>query len=369
MARWKESLRARRWPTGVAWAIALAAALTLSACGSSGSSSSSAGASTSGTPAASASGSALISQAKQEGNVSIYWAVDSVTAQNVASAFKAAYGINVTYDRIPDSGTLRTRYFAEAQSGSPGADIVITTDTPTLDAAVQDGYMLPVSQWNVPDLSQVPSSFVAADFATAGLFTLNNVVINTSDVTSSEYPTTWQDLLKPMWKGKLISDDPRQVDTTMSIFAELDQLYGDSYIKALGAQQLTYVQSLVSGAQSVAAGEKLGAFGIGQIHINPLLQSAPNAPIKLIKLAGPVFGAEWDVGLSAKAKDPAAARLFIDWLFSSAGQQVFNKLIGPSVLPNVSIPGFPALGSNYARLEPVNAAGQTKLLGLLGLNS
>lgn len=345
--------------------MALSGALALSACAGSGSTSSSAGAVASGT----ATGSALISQAEQEGNVSIYWAVDSVTAANVAKAFKAAYGINLTYDRIPDSGTLRTRYFAEAQSGSPGADIVITTDTPTLDAAVQDGYMLPVSQWDVPDLSQVPSSFVAADFVTAGLFTLNNVVVNTNLVKPSEYPKTWQDLTKPMWKGQLISDDPRQVDTTMSIFAELDQLYGNSYIKALGDQQLTYVQSLVSGAQSVAAGEKLGAFGIGQIHINPLLQSAPNAPIKLIKLAGPVFGAEWDVGLSAKAKDPAAARLFIDWLFSPAGQKVFNKIIGPSVLPNVSIPGFPALGNDYARLEPVGSAGQAKLLGLLGLNS
>ena len=299
----------------------------------------------------------------------VYWAVDSVTAQNVANAFKSEYGINLSFDRIPDSGTLRTRYFAEAAAGAPGADLVITTDTPTLDAAVQKGYMLPVSQWDVPDISQVPSAFVAPNFVTAGLFTLNNVVINTTNVKPSEYPTTWQDLTKPMWAGQLISDDPRQVDTTMSIFAELDKLYGDSYIKALGAQKLTYVQSLVSGAQSVAAGEKLGAFGIGQIHINPLLQSAPNAPIKLIKLSGPVFGAEWDLGLSAKAKDPAAARLFISWLFSPAGQQAFNKIIGPSVLPNVTIPGFPPLGDDYARLQPVSAAGQTKLLGMLGLNS
>lgn len=367
MTRPKESLPARRsWRRGAVWVVAVSAALALSACGSSASSSSS---TSTGDSASSSSGGSLISQAKQEGQVSLYWAVDSVTGQNVANAFKAAYGITVNYDRIPDSGTLRTRYFAEAAAGAPGADIVITTDTPTLDAAVQKGYMLPVSQWGVSDLSAVPSAFKADDFVTAGLFTLNNVVINTNNVKPSEYPTTWQDLTKPMWKGQLISDDPRQVDTTMSIFAELDSLYGDSYIKALGQQNLTYVQSLVSGAQTVAAGEKLGAFGIGQIHINPLLQSAPNAPIKLIKLTGPVFGAEWDVGLSAKAKDPAAAKLFLSWLFSPAGQQVFNKIIGPSVLPDVNIPGFPALGSNYARLQPVDTAGQTKLLGLLGLSS
>jgi iron(III) transport system substrate-binding protein len=367
MTSWKESLPARRRRrTGAILVTAVAGALALGACSSSASSSGSTAASTG---SASASSGSLVTQAKQEGAVSLYWAVDSVTGQNVANAFKAAYGITVNYDRIPDSGTLRTRYFAEAAAGAPGADIVITTDTPTLQAAVQKGYMLPVSKWGVSDISSVPQAFVAPDFATVGLFTLNNVVINTTNVKPSEYPTTWQDLTKPMWKGQLISDDPRQVDTTMSIFAELDQLYGDSYLKALGGQNLTYVQSLVSGAQTVAAGEKLGAFGIGQIHINPLLQSAPNAPIKLIKLSGPVFGAEWDLGLSAKAKDPAAAKLFINWLFSPAGQQVFNKIIGPSVLPNVNIPGFPALGSDYARLEPVNSAGQSKLLGLLGLNS
>jgi iron(III) transport system substrate-binding protein len=364
----KESLPARRWRAGAAWVIAVSAALALSACGSSASSSSSSS-SAAAAGSAPASGGSLVSQAKQEGQVSLYWAVDSVTGQNVANAFKAAYGITVNFDRIPDSGTLRTRYFAEAAAGAPGADIVITTDTPTLETAVQKGYMLPVSQWGVSDISSVPQAFVADDFVTAGLFTLNNVFINTNNVKPSEYPTTWQDLAKPMWKGQLISDDPRLVDTTMSIFAELDHLYGDSYIKALGQQNLTYVQSLVSGAQTVAAGEKLGAFGIGQIHINPLLQSAPNAPVKLIKLSGPVFGAEWDVGLSAKAKDPAAAKLFISWLFSAAGQQVFNKIIGPSVLPGVSIPGFPPLGSDYARLPPVDSAGQAKLLGLLGLGS
>lgn len=312
---------------------------------------------------------ALIAAAKKDGSLHAYWSVDAVTGAAVAAEFKKLYGVTLTFDRIPDNGTLESRYASEAKSGVAGADIVMTSDTQFFDAQVAAGTMVAEADWGVPAMANVPKAFVGSSFATAGLFTLNNVLANTGKVSSGDIPTTWQQLADPKWKNALLSDDPRAVNVTMSLFAELDKLYGDDYLRALGQQNPQYVQSLVSGAQTIAAGEKKLAFGIGQIHINPLLKSAPSAPVKLVRLAGPTFGSEWDVALSSKSKHQGAAKLFLQWLFSPDGQLTFNKLIGPAVLPGVDVPGFPPLPSDYARLANVSPSDQNRILGLLGLPS
>lgn len=311
----------------------------------------------------------LVAAAKKEGSITVYWSVDAVTAKNVADEFKKLYGITVNYNRIPDDGQLEARFESESKTGAPGADLVSSTDTPFFDAQAKSGNMVPVAKWGVPSVAKVPKSFQGDAYVVAGLFTLNNVLVNTSKVPANEIPKTWQQLADSKWKGVQISDDPRQVDTTMSIFEELDKLYGDNYLRKLAHNSPEYIASLVDGAQSVASGEKSMAYGIGQIHINPLLASAPNAPVKLVKLAGPVFGAQWPIALSAHAQHPEAAKLFLDWLFTPDGQKTFNKLIGPAVVPGVSIPGFPALGNNYVQLQTVSKAEGNRLLGLLGLPS
>jgi ABC-type Fe3+ transport system substrate-binding protein len=199
---------------------------------------------------------------------------------------------------------------------------------------------------------------------------LDGFVYNTKLVSPSDVPTTWLDLIKPRWKGKLFGPDVRSVPVNMGMLQLLRLKYGDDYLTALGKQSPRIVASMVTGVQLVAAGERDAAFGANKGHVNPLLASAPNAPVKMVRLGGPNFGFTWGAGVSAKSKNPAGGQLFVNWMLSAQGQVIFNTTQGTNgVLPKVVIPGADPLGPKFITVSTnVSQANQQKILSLLGLS-
>jgi iron(III) transport system substrate-binding protein len=365
-ARWRGSRRARLGFIGL-WLTALLAALA--GCGSSSSSSSQSSATA--TPAAqtvTAQGGNLVALARKQGTVNFYTSADPHTAQEMATTFGKEYGLKVTFTRLT-SGPIAARYNAEAQAGHPAADAVVIADEPFFAEGLAKGWFLQMNTGQVPAISTIASKFVFPGSVGVGISRLDGVVVNTNQVTPAQTPQTWMDLLKPQWKGQLITDDPRVVPIVMGQWLLLDQTYGDSYLKAIAKQGVQFVPSLVTGVQSVAAGERKAAFGANPLHVAPLKATAPNAPVLLTHLKGPDFGFTWNAGVSAKSPNPAGGRLFVNWLLSPQGQKIFNGPGNNSVLPSITVAGSPPLTSKFQTLtSSIPSAEQAHLLSLLGLS-
>ncbi len=310
----------------------------------------------------------LVTQARKVGTLNFYTSADQVTCQKLADAFGKKYGIKVTFTRLT-SGPIAARYNAEAQAGKTAADVVMIADAPFFANALSNGWMKPANQTVVPNISTIAKKFRFFGSVGIGLSRLDGLVINTNRVTGSDVPTTWSDLTKPRWKGKLLAGDPRTVPVNMGMYKVLRATYGDGFIRSLGNQNIQFVASLVSGVQSVAAGERDAAFGANLLHMAPLLASAPNAPVKLIHLKGPDIGFVWNAGVSTKSPNPAAGQLFVNWLLSGQGQLLFNGPGNNSVLPKVTISGSPPLTSKFITLATnVSADKRSQILSLLGLS-
>lgn len=311
----------------------------------------------------------LVAQARKVGTLNFYTSADPNTAQRLADAFGKKYGIKVTFTRLT-SGPIAARYDAEAQSGAFNADVVMIADAPFFAQALHNGWMLPMTPKVVPNigLDPVEKKFQFYGSVGIGVSRLDLFVSNTGLVSASDRPSTWQDLLNPRWKGKLLTDDPRTIPVVMGQWALLDQKLGDNFLRGIAAQNVQWVPSLVTGVQEVAAGERDAAFGANQLHVAPLLASAPNAPIFETHLGGLDFGFVWNAGVSAKSPNPAAGRLFVNWLLSGQGQEIFNGPGNNSVLPQVNVPGSPPLSPKFVTLSSdVSAQKQAHILSLLGL--
>lgn len=372
----KEPSGRLRWLGG--WATLAALALVIAACSSpgSGSTTSTTAADTTtttgdGAPSTTAVDDPLedlVEAALAEGELTAYWGVDETTGARVKERFEAAYpGMTFNFERIPGNIDTANRFYAENEGGSSSAEILINTQALFLEDALGRGLLLPVSEWNVPSIENVPDVFRSEGYITAGLFRLDNIVVNTNNVPEAERPRTWADLMDPKWRGRMVSNDPREVFTTLSIYRLIADTVGMEWIDALGQAELQYVESLVTAAQIIAAGEKDIAIGIGQIHLNALLQDAPDAPIELIRMEGPAFGAAWNVGLASRG-NVNAGRLFVNWLFSTEGQQAFNETIGPAVVPGVEIENFPPLGDDYVPLQVTEPSEQPEIISRMGLD-
>lgn len=310
----------------------------------------------------------LVAAARSVGTLNFYTSADQVTCQKLADAFGKKYGIKVTFTRLT-SGPIAARYTAEAQAGKEAADAVMIADAGFFANALSKGWMQPVNATTVPNVATIAKKFQFYGSVGVGVSRLTGVVINTNNVKGADIPKTWSDLLKPRWKNKLLAGDPRTVPVNMGFWKQLRTTYGDSFVSGMGNQGIQWVQSLVTGIQSVAAGERDAAVGANELHMAPLLASAPNAPVKMIHLTGPDMGFVWNAGVSKSSPNPAAGQLFVNWLLSGQGQLLFNGIGNNSVLPNVTIKGSSPLTSKFVTLQTnVGPTKQSQILSMLGLS-
>lgn len=309
----------------------------------------------------------LVADARKIGTLNFYTSADPVTAQNLADAFGKKYGIKVTFTRLT-SGPIAARYTAEAQAGTFAADAVIIADPTFFANGLTNGWMIPMNSTTVPNVATLAKKFKFYGSVGIGLSRLDGFVYNTNLVKPSDVPKSWKDLLDPKWKGHLLTDDPRTIPIVMGQWKLLDATYGDDYLKGIASQQVQFVASLVTGVQTVAAGDKWAAFGANYLHMKPLITSAPTAPVQLLHLTGPDFGFVWNAGVSTKSPNPAAGQLFVNWLLSGQGQLLFNGTGSNSVLPQVTIQGSDPLSPKFITLNTnVSSDKVTRILSSLGL--
>lgn len=254
----------------------------------------------------------MVEKAKAEGTLTIYSTDTEEHLLAVIKKFKAKYSISVEYVRLASSAVAQ-RYASERHAGVVAADIIQLTD-PTLIEA-NPSWFVPLADTQIRSLDGYLPNY-KSKYHAAGVVFPSGLQYNTDLVAPNEVPKTYQDLLSPRFKGKILFIDPKASPTPMSLLNLLDKKYGDDFVKKLGAQNLGFVDSASPGAQQIAA----GAFEInfptaGGAQTAPV--KAAGAPINYIVLQ-PVQVGTNELALSAGSDHPNAAALFLDFRFSKA---------------------------------------------------
>jgi iron(III) transport system substrate-binding protein len=155
-----------------------------------------------------------------------------------------------------------------------------------------------------------------------GVYTRPWVVgYNTRMVAAKDVPRRYEDLLNPMWKGKMMLDayDFEWFLTQLQLMGEQKGL---EFMKKLAAQDLDMRRGHSLEAQLVAAGEA-SILVVGHAHSIERLKKQ-GAPIDWAKFETIPAGLS-ALGGYARAPHPNAARLFIDFTLSSEGQKVLAE--------------------------------------------
>ena len=136
-------------------------------------------------------------------------------------------------------------------------------------------------------------------------------------------PKTYQDLVDPKWKGKILLTDPRVADNYFGWLDGLEKAKGADFLRKIAALQLKLTQSGASGAQMVAAGAYAINFPTFRDFSTALI--AKKAPIAVFALTEPSLVSERVIAAVASAPHPNAARLFMDWVMSDNGVKAACK--------------------------------------------
>ena len=276
----------------------------------------------------------LIEAARKEGKVAYYTSSDLTLAVALSKRFEAKYpGISVQLER---SGAERNfqRISQEYASGVRVADVVSSSDL---------GYLLiwKKTAWLTPYVAEeamrFPEGAVEPDgFYTREAFSLMIPAYHGKMVGAEDVPKTWNDLLDPKWKGKMVKAHPGYSgNITTGTFA-LVRALGWEFFEKLAKQQVMQVQSAGDPALRVAQGERVIAADGSENAIWRV--AAKGAPVM------PVYPAEGSpvvptgIGLMTAAPHPNAARLLLHFVLSAEGQSTIAGFGSRAVLPGIPVP-------------------------------
>jgi iron(III) transport system substrate-binding protein len=261
----------------------------------------------------------LYQAAKKEGQAVFWGPTDPQHVGPAIAAFKRQFpGVEVSHFEIqPPEYTQRL--IAEAQAGRvPEADLIELG--PREIVALQGrGLLRSFDDWQ--SLFGLPAAHVYAGGVGVTFYDLPHIVAaNSKLLPSSEYPKSWDDLLNPKWKGKII------VEQRLQNVGGLGLVKGEEWLLKFAAglknQQPIYVQG-----GTPAFNQLLG--GQAPISIGPYLHHVLGAkrkgqPADLIPLS-PMLVSPRPTGVLAKARHPNAAKLFAGWLSTPPAQKILEQ--------------------------------------------
>lgn len=269
----------------------------------------------------------LIAAAEAEGQLVWYQTADERIGQRVADAFSEAYDIQVSFNRL-NSSQLEQRFSAEMEAGSPAVDVIIPGYATFFDEAVDQGWLTRLSEEEIPEYppAHLPAEAILEDSGTA-IVNITPYVFgyNTEHVSADEAPSTWGDLLDPKWEGRILMSDPTISSVYTAMYYMVEQEYGIEYLEQLGARQPRIFQGAAPMGEALAAGEGYLAVPLPVVFMANLQEEGAPIDWKTMDIS---IGNASVLGLVSNAPNPNAARLFIHWLLSEEGMEVFTSSEG-----------------------------------------
>lgn len=243
-----------------------------------------------------------------------------------AAAFQKATGIKVHLSDM-STGPLLAKVAAEAQN--PQWDVVWFDGNAPLATMDQAGQLLTgyspsnISHYNALGKSLLPSNH---GYFPTGVSAAGAIAYNTKLVSGKNVPATWQDLLKPAFKGAVGMNNPAVSGPTYPVvaglFKEMGVSRGETYFTNLKAHGLkTFATNGVT-LQALASGQIKAAIAQDSAEYNAAKNGG--APIKIVFPKGGVTMLPSDIAINAKAPDMAAAKEFVNFVLSKKGQQVMQ---------------------------------------------
>ena len=298
----------------------------------------------------------IVAAAKAEGKVVVYSTTSRISV--AGEAFEKLYGIKVEQSNLND-GELIQKVSTEVGGNIEGADFVISQDSgrvygQLLAPKYLVNYMPPSLTDVIPKEYQDPLVFQF----------INKVFVFNSEKTQTPVFSNIWEVTEPKWKGLIQFKDPKSEGVNMNFLtmitspewaAKIEKAYENYYgrkitltTKNAGYEWMKafFDNGLVLGNSDTTISENIGIKGQPQttmglfVYSKTRFDASKNLALQAITDVDPFAGFLYPLflHLTANAKHPNAAKLFIEYLMTPEGFAPWARDVGAySPNPNVKV--------------------------------
>lgn len=275
--------------------------------------------------------------AKKEGSFVFYGTMSTDHANRVLAGFSRRYPFLSVRHYRAGSTALLSKILAEARAGKHDADVIDQVPGAAYEL-IRAGL---IEKYLSPNRKAVREEMIDKD----GLWTATYHVVvvtgyHTRQVRKEEVPRSYEELLHPRWKGRMVLDT-QDADWFHALLESWGEEKGLAYMKRLASLEPQMRTGHTLEAQLLAAGE----YGLSPILYGYRVaeMAAQGAPVDFVFFE-PVMSKPRPVSLAKHAPQPHAGMLFIDWILSEEAQTIIAQDLGRG-------PVRKGMKSKYERLD------------------
>jgi iron(III) transport system substrate-binding protein len=284
-----------------------------------------------------------LAAAKKEGSVVIVGSPDPVMRSDIIPKFQLRYGIPVEF-LAGRSSEIVTRIRTERAAGIYSVDVFLSGPDTTATVLYPEKMLDPLkpllalpevtdgSKWKKgkPWFADPEERFVLRPFmSVASLLFINTDFVKPDELKSSK------DLLNPKWRGKISTEDASTTGAGANLAARFHQLFGADFIKKLYIEQkVVSTRERRQFTDWLARGTQPICFNCREDDVRPLEKEGFKL-LEIFELSDfppTVNGSPWMMSLGNRAPHPNAAKVFVNWMASKEGLELYARGYGSATL-------------------------------------
>ncbi len=272
-----------------------------------------------------------------EGRLVLYTSQPNADAQATVDAFMEAHpGVEVEWVR--DGTTqMMARLSTEFAAGAPQPDLLLIADMVTMEGLKQEGRLMAHTEADTSAYDE--GLYDAEGFYFSTKLITTGIVYNTAAPTT---PTSWLDLLSDEAAGQVRIPSPLTSGAALihleTLTSNLDM--GWDYYETLAENDTVAAGGNGGTFRAVSGGEQLYGMVVDFLAIR---EKANGAPVEFVFPTEGVSAVTEPVAILSTAQNPEAAKAFVDFLLSPAGQQLAADQGYVPAHPAIDLPeGFPS---------------------------
>ncbi|WP_439563190.1 ABC transporter substrate-binding protein [Roseinatronobacter sp.] len=255
---------------------------------------------------------ALIGSFAHADTLTFYTAGPGGLADALADAFQAETGISVNVFQ-GTTGQVMARL--EAEEANPQADVVVSASWGSAEDMFERGLLL---EYTSAHAEMIPDFLKHSHYAAQGVSALAMVWNTQSDVPR---PSEWADLTDAVYRDLITMPDPSQSGAAFDLVAGLEASMGEQawdLLAALAGNDMIVPGPNAAALNPVLQGAKAVVFGA--VDYISYGQAASGETIEVITPASGTVIAPRPMMILQSTQNPDAAKAFVDFVLSDAGQ-------------------------------------------------
>lgn len=278
-----------------------------------------------------------VEAAKKEGRVVVSIPTSAELRKEFESGFQRAFPAIELELNVARGSSNINKIAEEQNAGVRSIDLHMGGTTSIITGLLAANFLEPVMASMVLPEVREPKHWwgghIWADNAKRYVYSFTAYMTETiwynTTLVKPEEINSWESLLDPKWKGRIVILDPRSPGSGESNWAFLLRIKGEQFLAKLAAQEMMVGRNLRQLAEVVARGKSAISIGVSFYTYQPFIKAGlPVKPISNIKEGYYAGTGSGNLAVLKNVPHPHAAKVFVNWLLSKEGQTAFTKALG-----------------------------------------